>query len=290
MHFSDEDALSREMRSTLAQGALFAGKKIEITLLRGQSSVGDGCSMYLLDRACVLHLAPLDFPDVAAAADAMRAVLGRHAEIMLDALESGRIGTRSYFVTPLCTPLPGGRLGQAWNRWRTAPLLLGWLEDVVRIPIEADAPFLDQCERSLVALTDEAGLDAPVRVSADKAVHRLWKGDFRPRPVPMHGDLWSGNILRLNGALRIIDWRGSLPHGYAMFDLVRLCQSFGLGPARLRAAIRTHVEALGCAPEDARGYLMAALGPFARHRGEFPLDRFIAMAHACWASLDEAVG
>lgn len=131
MHGSDEHALVREMRSTLAAGALFGGNAIEIDLLRDGSSVGDGCSMYLLNRAYVLHLAPPGFPDVAAAelaaADAMRAVLGPHAGIMLDALESGRIDARSYFVMPLCKPLRADRLGLLWHRYRTAPRLVhGW--------------------------------------------------------------------------------------------------------------------------------------------------------------------
>jgi hypothetical protein len=67
-----------------------------------------------------------------------------------------------------------------------------------------------------------------------------------PNYVLMHGDFWKGNILiapkadfpaagtRWNERFVIIDWPGSITQGYAMFDLIRLAQSFRLSSNALK--------------------------------------------------------
>jgi hypothetical protein len=114
----------------------------------------------------------------------------------------------------------------------------------------------------------------------------------------MHGDLWIGNVLLrdatsgLKGAWSdrfvIIDWPGSMLRGHAIFDLTRLTQSISTGERALASELIRHCQALQCDPEDAVGYLLAALGHLEMNLEQFPFDRFMGMATACYHQLERA--
>ena len=86
----------------------------------------------------------------------------------------------------------------------------------------------------------------------------------------------------------LIDWGGSEPQGYAMFDLVRAADALRLAPLRLQREVLAHCRALGCEPPDAASHLAAGLAHVHSHLGAFPLERFVDMAEACRQTLQRA--
>jgi hypothetical protein len=101
----------------------------------------------------------------------------------------------------------------------------------------------------------------------------------------MHGDLWLGNLLRRpNGTLCIIDWAGSQPQGYGVYDLMRLGISLRVPTRIMKQEIAVHGTALGGA-EALRLHLLAALGHYAANLGEFPRERFVVTAERVWSEL-----
>jgi hypothetical protein len=123
------------------------------------------------------------------------------------------------------------------------------------------------------------------------AEKRLSSGSFAPRTTPMHGDLWKGNVLHGSGStpFTLVDWRGAEIDGFPVFDLVRAASSFGLSPRGLRRELQLHQAALGCQAEDLPLYLLGALGHYALHRGEMPLDLLRTMIDDCVRRLTSAL-
>jgi aminoglycoside phosphotransferase (APT) family kinase protein len=105
----------------------------------------------------------------------------------------------------------------------------------------------------------------------------------------MHGDLWQDNLLRQqDGSLAVIDWGGSATQGYAVYDLVRLAQSFRLTKTRLHDELAWQAGRLGHASDGLTLHLLGALGHYAARLGEFPRERFCAMAQSCWSIFKSA--
>jgi hypothetical protein len=152
--------------------------------------------------------------------------------------------------------------------------------------------------RPLEALADARRLDGELREASGAAAERLARGDWSPVHVAMHGDFWRGNVLvrrraatlggrlPLPGDLVVTDWRTGLAHGYALFDLLRWADSVGLPRRALQREVRAHRAILGCAPDDARGHVLAALGQRYLALGHFPVERFSIMARVVLGLLD----
>jgi hypothetical protein len=139
-----------------------------------------------------------------------------------------------------------------------------------------------------------------VRVAATMARERLAAGVFRPKYVLMHGDLWKGNILLQAGRnashtdvqrsrFAIIDWAGFEGCGYAIYDLVRLARSMRISRRRLAGELVRHCAILECTTEDARSYLLTALGHIGMTLEHFPVERYVSMSLSALSLLDEAL-
>ncbi len=129
-----------------------------------------------------------------------------------------------------------------------------------------------------------AALPDGLRRAAQEQARLLNAGEVRAHHVPMHGDLWKGNILRQHdGSLALIDWAGSEVQGYAMYGLIRAAISLGVSRRRLAVEIEWHRQALGGSRHLPELHLLGALGHYARHLGEFPPDRFATSAQECYA-------
>src|SRR5207248_10552168 len=80
--------------------------------------------------------------------------------------------------------------------------------------------------------------------AAAEALGQLRAGEWKPKFVLAHNDLWIGNVLRAPGNRQfpfvIIDWLGSVTRGFAIFDLVRLAESLGLSPRALGEELDIH--------------------------------------------------
>jgi len=258
--------------------------QVVLELLREKSSVADGTALFLVQKKFILHLSPTSFPDVAAAeVRAMQAARERLGEklgsVILDVTLSGEVDGRSFMALPLCRPMSNNKLILAWQLRAARPLALRWLRGVVDL---AESPSTKAVDKFLAALQHLVAMDALpgyIRSAAEDSIAKISRGEVIPQFVPMHGDFCLWNILSSKDApLVVIDWRGSLMEGYAVYDLIRLAGSLKLAPALLRAELSYHAKSLRVSEQDTRIFFLAALGHFSANLGQLPVDRFRKLA------------
>lgn len=300
---SDRPISSDAVISVLSNALYPDGRRIDkVEVIRTQSMVADGAAIFLLDHDHVLFLSPAAHPDAAAIqAQATQTMAGLGpvmAERILPVTATGTLADRSFLILPRCEPLAGGRLRRLIQTPKVAAAILGWLRQLVGATV-ADGPADDRAEtdefqRSLRALVDMHDLPESLRADAERLDADITAGTLKPRHVPMHGDLWRNNIMVRpgGGELVVIDWAGGTAAGYAIYDLIRFHQSFNLSSDRLRRELLWYQEALGGGALGLamiRVHLLGALGHYANRLGEFPRDRFVALARDCYGAVDSAL-
>ncbi len=228
------------------------------------------------------------------AADARRRLDAKLGSAILEPVLEGDVHGRSYAVLPHCSPVDTGWLGRRyWRRALRGPVL-EWLAEVNR---STRSELAGEEERILFRaplehLEAAGSVDASVRAAAGAARAALEAGTWTPRTVLMHGDLWTGNLLRANASPRlrppegrppfiVIDWPGSLVRGHAFYDLIRVADSMRLPKRGLQTEIERHCAIMGCDRAGAAGHLLAGLGHIGLDLGAFPLDRFAALTKRC---------
>ncbi len=273
------------------------GTDAQLALLREASRVADSTAIYMvkgLDARSILQLSPAAFPDVVAeGCDRARSFVEAIGEPLSGAvvlpMVQGRIDGISYAFTTWRAPVPSGRFAGWIARRQLAPALLDWLEAIAGHARLGDAATYIA---NLRALADFPYIAPLIAEQAEAAIEAVERGEAAPLHVPMHGDLWSGNILlasdRPDPPFAVIDWRGSRVDGYPIYDLVRFAESFRLPAGRLRAELRRHATALGVPMADGEVQLLAALGHYARNLGEMPDDAFRAMAQSSFETHADA--
>lgn len=260
----------------------------ELRFLGKNTAVADAQEIYQVGEDFVMLVSPGEFPDAseqeAAKMRAMKERLGPHAgRVVLDVRGQGRVQGRSFFIVPRCRPLPTGRMRNKIARWRLQGEVLQWMREVAVLADPPDALAQVQFTTSLQALERMQQLPRNIRDAAARFGTALACGAVQARHVPMHGDVWSANILRRpDGRFVLIDWIGSNIRGYGVYGLVRLAGSFAMARHRLAREIRWHAQALGHPELAAELHLLGALGYYARNLGEFPVDRFVHTARHCY--------
>lgn len=211
-------------------------------------------------------------------------------EVVLQPRETGWIDQRSYAIVPYCKPFADRGVAGHLHRASLRPRLLHWLEQVTaqtQHPVEQEHALREAIDH----LASLSILPSPVRTLASDAGRKLLAGPHQPRHVLCHNDLWAGNILRAPRGDRfgfvLIDWGASRTDGFPIYDLLRLAVSLRLGARALRRELNRHCAALDCGPEDAVGYLAAALGQLGLNREHFPLDRYAALVESCFRQLHD---
>ncbi len=274
-----------------------------ITPLGGDKPVDDQTYKYLVrssegESLAVVLCSPGVAPDLVArgsrcAVEAKRALGTELGGVVLDPLGEGEVGGLSYVVLPYREPLSEKRVVGWLQRRRVEPKVFDWLlgatRQTMRDVSEGDrhARFI----RPLGELAGAVGVSDAVRRAAERGLSRLEAGKWTPRFVLMHNDLWKGNILLDGkGGIVVIDWPGSAVDGYAVYDLARLADSFGLGDRALGEQVGVHCRVLGCEPEDAVSHLAAGLGHLMGHLDHFPMHLFLPMADGCVRRVSSAVG
>jgi len=246
-------------------------------------------------RRAVLLISPKSFPNTVAEGmqltlDAKRSLGSPLGEVVMTPLAQGRREGRTFAILPYQEPLQSGRF--AWFKQRRAitPPLMQWLLESTRhtarlpSPLEFQTNFLTP----LTHLQNLKGVSSRLKRSAENCLERHEQGQWKPRLVLMHNDLWKDNILLKNNryGFVIIDWPGSRVNGYGIYDVIRLAQSLSLSKTHFSLAIRTHCEALSCDSRDASSHLISGLAELSTRLGAFPLDQFVALAEGCLDSLE----
>jgi hypothetical protein len=299
--------LKSAINDTLANTFIECGLSRDLSVIRTESSVADGTSIYAVGRGrnrAILLVSPAKFPEVVsqdqAKAAAMRNYLGEElGSVILNPLAQGQILNRSYALMPFRRTYSDNRLFWALQKHRMKRQVIEWLQAVnARYRVIADsASDREQFIRPLQYLSTMLTADQNIRDAASTALDRLLTGKFPPCFVPMHNDLWKGNFLqriredassKAGYRFFIIDWRGSRINGFPIYDLVRVSLSYNLTPDELNASIVRATAALDCDPVDALTYVTVALGEIALRVDQFPLDQFLQLARDCIMEMQRA--
>ncbi len=234
-------------------------------------------------------------------AEAVRSLLGHSlGAAIIKPVASGYVEGRSYAMLPWCSDLSEHRLIRYAQRTLLKRPLLSWLRAAVAAAATAhgenagNPPVFASKLRRMETLS---GIGESARTAIRTALDRLESEAWRPRHVFDHNDLWEGNILLPGKRIRpprktpfvLIDWVGAESSGYGITDLIRLARFLKLSPAELRVEIEAHCRSLHCTIHDAAGHFLAASGHLHQNLEYFPEDRFLAMFHACWLYLQEAL-
>ena len=212
-------------------------------------------------------------------------------------LHAGYAGSRSYALFPIRKEMRNGRLSRRMDLWRYGRPVLDWLADAVRATCRpaADESLAEAFERPLCALEDDDWLPADMRRCAAETTTEMQSGRWNPRLAMMHNDFWWGNVLQappdFSGGFgfQIIDWAGSTPRGYPVYDLMRMAESQRLSVTALRQRLSQHAAVLQCDPVQLRNYLCVALGYLRMNLEQFPHERYARMADSIWQRLNAAL-
>ena len=255
-----------------------------------EGMTGDATGVYLVSST-VLQVSPPAFPTVireaVQKAKAARVALGPWlGDVIIDPLDEWEMNGVTCALFEQLSPIPAGRFKRLLELNRVTPHVLGWLRQVAAVSREQNTAT-EACLRGLKSSPYDF-----LREAAGQALSTLSEGNFRPRATVMHGDFWTGNILLDPAGSRdfvVIDWRGCVVEGHAIFDLIKFAESAGLGPRLLHRELSEHARVLDCTLAETRIYLLAALGHIWLNLDQFPPDRFAAMARRNLQTLDRAL-
>ena len=273
---------------------LFLGDKADLSLqiIREKSAVADGCAILQINNNYVLHLSPKEYPDEAVkAGDRAREIktrLGAAGGPVLVPLADGRFLGRSYTISQRCTPLRSANALGMLDRIKAGRTLFPWLRGLASSSEVASPAFIDKCKDNATLLATCSKLSEPLK-AAIATYHERISG-FSMRTIPMHGDLWLGNVMRLGGQIVVIDWGGGLLEGYPVFDLIRLAISLKLPMRKLRSEIAAHAESVGSAISDLDIYLISCFAHIYANLHEFPELKFVEMVDRTWKKFKDATG
>ncbi len=292
------DALTKPVGEAL----IYMARVGSIEPLGPDKPVEDQTYKYLVTSSegkplAVVLCSPSVSPDLIArgvrcAEEAKQALGPELGKVVLDPLGEGELAGLSYVVLPYRHPLNEKRVTGWFQRRRVAPVVLDWLHGLTRQTMcdVSESDVHARFKRPLSLLAKSPDVSDAVRCAAEEGLRGLEQGRWTPRFVLMHNDLWRGNILLDdNGGIVVIDWPGSKVDGYALYDLVRLADSFVLSNKALGEQVRAHCRLLGCDAKDAASHLAASLGYLLCDLDHFPRHLFLPLADKCVTRVSAAV-
>jgi len=255
-------------------------------LLRPFTDISDSNAIYLIDGEYVLYLSPQVFPQSvqieASAIKLMQQSLEACGHVLPTLSAEGVLDGRSFMVVPRMHPLNSKRVWKRIDSFRIRGAVLAWLRDLASLAAPRSQDTVPSFSSRLTALAETPGLSVDIASAARSGLAMLGSGALTVHHIPMHGDLWFGNLLRRDdGSLCVIDWGGSQLRGYGIYDLIRLGESLQIPSRIMRRELAIHETALG-GGQASQIHLLAALGHYAANLGQFPRERFVAMAGGVW--------
>ena len=207
----------------------------------------------------------------------------------------GDVDGRTFAIFRYCTPLIES--GPRWwvQRSMVRPRLIRWLIDSSRktaIAIPTDS--LDRCVyEPLAAMLADDGHSPELRELAEEALRAARAGDWQPRHVFMHDDLWSGNVLldrqlvegRHPGRFVVIDWAGARVRGYPLYDFLRLSASFGLKRGPFYQALDQYCGAVEYNRTEASYAFANAAAELGQRLEHWPRPSYLSTIDRCYRKL-----
>jgi hypothetical protein len=304
--------LREELREPLSEALGIGPDEYQVGYLCEPKDVADDPTKLLVEdlrghEAAVVLIASRVEPELVRKgmriASEAKQVLGETlGSVILTPLGEGTLRGLSYTILPFRKPLGEGRIVRRYWRLVLRRKVLNWLADVsqrtIRDVEEADVP--GAFKEPLRHLATLKTMNGELRRAAEDSLERLDRGEWRPRFVLMHGDLWEDNLLLSSNSpappsgepstpFVVIDWPGASLRGYPMYDLLRIAHSMRLGPSALRREVSRHREILGMDAADAMGHLLACLGHIGLNLGCFPMEMYTAMSLTCFNDLRKAL-
>lgn len=197
-------------------------------------------------------------------------------------LLDGEIDGLSYAIWPLGRPISAKRVTHKLQTLMLLAPVGAWVQAICA-QSRTRPTTMDSFSVPLERVAADGEFPAAMRREAHAARERLETGAWAPWHCIQHGDLWPGNIVFPN-ALRpwrfwVVDWSGArIEAGYPIFDFYRYARDFPLPRARAVRQLRALCAVLECAPRDALGYQLAAMGAMGAALEEFPEEKFRKMA------------
>jgi hypothetical protein len=292
-----EAELTDFLREFLGTGA------VRLRRHRRERLVSDAPDIFFVhhDRGVsVIHLAPREFPDaVSEQFDNLRllhdAIPKPLNSVLLAPEASGRVAGRSFALTPYAKPFSTNRLLWRFQRSKLIPEVFSWLRGVTEHGSRQDEAAIAAAESALHSLAAADDLSDEIVAAARAGLDRIGRGSFKPTSVPMHGDLWTGNLLRSKqGAedfsFKVIDWGGARVDGAPMFDLTQFAISSGLAPRHLGAEVHRHAALLDVPAQDTIIHFLIGIGFLSQSLNRFPRSRFVELCQKNHSYLKAALG
>lgn len=227
----------------------------------------------------------------------MKQVLGADAGSVIEMpLATGTLDGRTYAVWTLRTPVSNNRVVRRIQRWQVLPSVLNWLDQIISLgAMESTA---EEYAAPLAFLETFTELGGEFRKSCRQAREDFESGRVVPMHIPIHGDLWMGNLLfpgpggpvpgNRHGFL-LVDWGSAKAAGYPFIDLIKLASSANLSARRCRLELERQAKQLGCRATDARSYLLTGLADLAQNLNEMPRENFLRLCHSQVSYLERAL-
>jgi len=308
----DLEDLRREMRKPLSDALGADTGEYHVEYLCEPKDVADDPTKLLVEdvhgrKVAVVLISSRVEPELVGrgmriASDAKHALGERLGSVILTPLGESTLHGLSYTILPFRKPISEGRIARRFWRLVLRRKVLDWLASVsertARTVEEADiSRAFAEPLRHLATLE---AMNAEVRNAAEDSLDRLNRGEWKPRFVLMHGDLWEDNLLLSSGSpastdsqqsapFVVIDWPGASLLGYPIYDLLRIAHSMRLGRSALRREVSRHREILGTDSAGAMGHLLACLGHIGLNLGHFPMEMYTEMSMTCFDDLRTAL-
>jgi len=304
------DSLAEEERSFLAD---FVRESLDLddrpgavwirSFQEGHKQVDSSDKYHVGDRRgrllAFLDVANASYPDsVACQVQAAQSAAGRAGAklgaAILTPLKTGSVQGKSCSIYMNLTGLRPSRPARFVARLALAPRVLDWIVGIAAETGQSFGPA--EIGKHVVAplewMAESDSFSKIQRTEAEGALSALARGNWIPRFVLSHNDLWPGNVMvqaRIGrfaasfglGSLKVIDWGSSSSVGIPSFDLIYYAETAGISDGLARAKLEKIWKSAGTDPRSCYYDLVAGLGRLGMNRNNFPLDNYLVTVEKC---------